>query len=350
MTANRWFRSIVTGVILLTALCCAAMSSCLKQKTTEMYMVAPEPDSLMESYIIKTAGGKLIVIDGGIAGQGKEALPYIKAALRAVAGKREGEYFEVEAWFLSHAHNDHFNELGKVLREYTADDNFVINNFYFDFPPYETPGFPYSTGDSADLEKLREGFGRYAEARGIDVPEGGSYYDMLNGALVNRETIAAGQEIVIDELRFEMLQTWDISDESDVNSSSLVFRMHAGGTTVMFLHDLGARGGQRLLDTYGDRLKSDVVHMAHHGQSGVREDVYRAVDAEKHLWTTPIWVWRDTVRYRIGETRMWVNGGVDYDTADGNNFVACLYPGYPSDPTSVEAWRKVLPAMRVNLD
>ncbi|MBO4326494.1 MAG: MBL fold metallo-hydrolase [Clostridia bacterium] len=347
---NKRAAALLIGVIMLTTMCGTMLNSCVKTPETEIYLIVPEPNSLMECYIIKTKAGKLIVIDGGIAGQGYEAVPYIKAALRAVAGKKDGEYFEVEAWFLSHAHNDHFNELGKVMREYVKEDNLKINNFYFDFPPYETEEFPYKDGDYPDLIKLKKGFDRYAEVNGIEVPEGKSYYDVLNGAYVNAETIAAGQDIIIDELRFEMMQTWDVSDKDNVNNSSLVFRLYVGDKTILFLHDLGINGGKRLLEKYGDSLKSDYVHMAHHGQAGVSEEVYKAIDADVYLWSTPIWVWTNTTTYRIGETRMWVNNGVDYDTADEHNIVACLYEAYPTDSTSIEAWKKVLPVMRIKID
>ena len=36
-----------------------------------LYQLVPEKNSLMQSYVIKTANGKLIVIDGGIDGEGK---------------------------------------------------------------------------------------------------------------------------------------------------------------------------------------------------------------------------------------------------------------------------------------
>lgn len=340
---------ILTAVIILMAVCSGLASSCTKAPETEMYMIAREQNSLMECYIIKTKAGKLIVIDGGIAGQGYESSSYIQAALRAVAGKKEYEPLEIEAWFLSHAHNDHFNELGKLLRGLFKEDNVTINNFYFDFPPFGTDEFPYATSDEYDLKKLKSGFDRYAQINGIEVPEGTSYYDMLNGAKVNAQTIAAGQDIIIDELRFEMMQTWDITDKNDTNSTSLVFRMHVGDKSVLFLHDLSSNGSRRLLEKYGSDLKSDYVHMAHHGQGGGSEALYKAIDAKVHLWTTPIWVWNNTEKYRIAEGRMWANGGVDFTEADENNYVACLYKAYPSDPLSIDAWKKVLPGMRVSL-
>ena len=339
--------ALLIGVIILTTICGTMLTFCVKEPETEVYLIAPNATSLMECYIIKTKAGKLIVIDGGYVGREREKDPYIKAALRAVAGKKKGELVEVEAWFLSHAHNDHINELARVMREYVESDKIKINNFYFDFPPYNTPKFPYKDGDYEDYLALQKAFTNYANVRGIEVPEGTTYYDMLNGAYVNAGTISKGQDIIIDEVRFEMLQTWDLTDMSDVNSSSLVFRMHAGDKTVLFLHDLGMRGGNRLLKKYGDKLKSDYVHMAHHGQKGVSEEVYQAINADVHLWGTRLDVWTDTEKYNTANTRMWVNGGVDFDKADEHNIVTCLYEAYPSDPTSIEAWKKVLPLMRI---
>ena len=349
MRRKRVLKLMIMGVMVMAVLTGGTLSGCRPAAETEMYFIVPEKNSLMECYIIKTAQGKLIVIDGGIAGQGYEAESYIGAALRAVAGKKADEPLEVEAWFLSHAHNDHFHELGKLMREQTEPGMLKINQFIFDFPPYETKEFPFKDGDQRDLDKLKAGFAHYAEVNGIDVSEGTTYYDMLNGAVVNAQTIAAGQEIVIDELRFEMMQTWDYSDGDNVNNSSLVFRMHAGDKTVLFLHDLGVAGGKRLLAKYGADLKSDFVHMAHHGQAGVSEDVYKAIDADVRLWGTPIWVWTDPNYYRIGETRMWVNDGVDYDTAGPHDIVTCLYKNYPTEPTNPDSWKKVLPEMRIKL-
>ena len=102
----------------------------------ELYQLAPEPDSLMMSYVIVTPNRKVIVIDGGIDGRGMNEPPYLPSAIRAILGLEEGEYFEVEAWFLSHGHWDHFYELAKMLATYKESSNNRINNFYFDFPDY----------------------------------------------------------------------------------------------------------------------------------------------------------------------------------------------------------------------
>lgn len=312
-----------------------------------LYQLVPEKNSLMQSYVIKTTNGKLIVIDGGIDGEGKDRAPYMPAALRAVLGLKDGEYFEVEAWFLSHAHKDHMYELSKMMRDYTADSNYKINNIYFDFPEFGSQEYAAQNSDM-DISKIRENMNKYGEVIGATVKEGSTYYDDLNGAVINAEAVAKGLSFEIDGVKIDVLQTWDPADgTSNVNDTSLVLRFHIGEQTVLFLNDLGNIGGRRLLTTYGDQLKSDIVQMAHHGQAGVNKDVYKAIGANVHLWPTPIWVWNNANKiYQIDEVREWLYGET-FLTADEHNIVSCLYTRYPTDPTKVKFWDRVLDGMKI---
>ena len=312
-----------------------------------LYQLVPEKNSLMQSYVIKTANGKLIVIDGGIDGEGKDRAPYMPSALRAILGLKEGEYFEVEAWFLSHAHKDHMYELSKMMRDYTADSNYKINNIYFDFPEFGSAEY---AGQNADMEisQIKENMNKYGEVIGATVKEGSTYYDDLNGAVINKDAVAKGLSFEIDGVKIEVLQTWDPTDgTSNVNDTSLVLRFHIGEQTVLFLGDLGVNGGRRLLATYGDQLKCDMVQMAHHGQAGVNKDVYDAIDADVHLWPTPIWVWNNSNGiYQIDDVRQWLYGetfleGSEYD------IVSCLYGKYPTTSTKMKFWTRVLDGMKI---
>ena len=312
-----------------------------------LYQLVPEKNSLMQSYVIKTAHGKLIVIDGGIDGEGLDRAPYMPAALRAIAGVADGEYFEVEAWFLSHAHKDHIYELSKMMAEYTADSNYKINNIYFDFPEFGSAEY---SGQNADMEasKIKENMNKYGEVIGATVKEGSTYYDDLNGAVINSEAVAKGLSFEIDGVKIDVLQTWDPADgTSNVNDTSIVLRFHIEEQTVLFLNDLGNIGGRRLLATYGDQLKSDIVQMAHHGQAGVNKDVYMAIDADVHLWPTPIWVWNNANKtYQIDEVREWLYGET-FLTSSEYDIASCLYKKYPSRPTMAVAWEKVLDYMKI---
>ena len=81
-----------------------------------------------------------------------------------------------------------------------------------------------------------------------------------------------------------------------VNGNSTIIRVYdqdKNGKTCLFLNDASIGSGKRLLDTYKEKLKSDIVQLAHHGQAGVDKDVYDAIDAKIRLWPTTIWLWRD---------------------------------------------------------
>ena len=62
----------------------------------------------MMCYVIKTNNNKLIVIDGGIDGHGLYKPPYLLEELRKISGE---EHPVVDAWFITHAHHDHFLSL-----------------------------------------------------------------------------------------------------------------------------------------------------------------------------------------------------------------------------------------------
>ncbi len=314
-----------------------------------LYSLMPESGSLMESFVIRTKTGKLIVIDGGIDSAGKDADPYMPAALRAIAGVGQNDYVEVEAWFLSHAHKDHFYELYKTLRDNYANKNFVINNFYFDFPEFGTDEYPNMGDDYDELELLKGVLDKYAEARNIPVT-GDSYYDDLNGAVINADTIAdSSADMEIDGVSFEFILTWAKSNGTSINDNSLIMKAYVEGQSILFLNDAGSKQSSVLKYKHAEEIKSDIVQMAHHGQKGVTEAIYELVGAKVRLWPTPLWVWNDTTTYEIGTTRQWVNNGVDFTTSSEYDIVSCLYKNYPSDRTSVNAWKAVIDEMSIPL-
>lgn len=362
--------------ILLSAICAMSaipMTSCSGSKVYdgyELYMLAPEPSSLMNSFVIKTPHNKIIVIDGGLAGFGKESPVYLPSAIRAILGIGQNDYFEVEAWFLSHSHNDHYTELSKMLNGYYSDDpacNYKINNFYFDFPDYSVWNSKGGKGDhdAADLESLKNGFQRYF--RENELFDGDMFslpsdyaYNKLNGAVINKESVEAGLSFEIDGAKFDILQTRDENDLV-VNSTSIIIRATLGTKTILFLGDAYIDTGNRLLKKYsGEELKSDYVQMAHHGQSGTSEDFYNAIDTKNsvRLWPAPKWVWEvynATNGIKTDITRSWLGLPADFEVFKeegyldtGNDIVAGLYEFYPDDPTKVQSWKgKVLDCQRV---
>ncbi|MBQ7445354.1 MAG: MBL fold metallo-hydrolase [Clostridia bacterium] len=349
----------------------------------EVYQLAPEKNSLMMSYVIKTKEGKIIVIDGGIDGEGLDASPYLPAAIRAILGLGQNDRFEIDAWFLTHHHKDHFWELAKMLKDYKESDNYVINNFYFAFPEIGVE-WKSSAGDKDhDLEHakvLYAAFDHYYSVvpfkgiEGADIPESdwkkpeGSenyYYNIINGCVINDENLAkeGGLALEIDGLRFEILQKWEKKCQN-VNSTSTVIKMSYGGAHgFLFLGDSYTDNATRLMKKYAEDPEvlsgCEYIQMGHHGQNGPDKKFYKTVQAENmiRLWPIPAWVWNvdKSGPYNTYQTRKWVGLPEDYREFEaegldktGRDFVTGLYTAFPADPTSVESWNEdVLNAQRV---
>lgn len=342
----------------------------------ELYQLAPENMSLMMSYVIITPNRKVVVIDGGIDGNGLEGRTYLPAAIRAILGLAEGDYFEVEAWFLTHVHRDHYYELAKLLKAYKAEDNYKINNFYFDYPEIGVEWDSAAGSGDYDLPRLdtlKAGMDNYYSVNafggvnGADIPEEkfakpegaeNYYYDLLNGAVINEENIKKGLTLNVDGVAFRVLLTW-CKDSRYVNSTSVIMRMEYAGKSVLFLGDCASDESDRLLAEYPPEvMKSDYIQMGHHGQGGPDQKFYDAVDAAHsiRLWPTPNWVWNDAKTYKIGETRSWVGLPVEATAfkkqgylGAGNDFIAGIGVKYPKGRVDrVSNWNEtVLNSQRV---
>ena len=72
------------------------------------------------SYVIRTTGGKVIVIDGGTTGDA----PYLRGFLAALGSN-------VQAWFITHPHSDHVGALGEIL---PPPQGLTIGSIYASMP------------------------------------------------------------------------------------------------------------------------------------------------------------------------------------------------------------------------
>lgn len=308
---------------------------------TEIYQIFPNGGYLMHSYVIKTPNDKIVVMDGGNVRYMKDA--YLPFAIRGILGLGENEYFEIDAWFITHAHDDHYGEFMMMMKEYDEQSNYKVNNFYFDFPDFSKTTLRDYNIES--LNELKQSFARYAKVNGINVE---NYFDYLNGRVINRNSVKNGLTITVDGVDFCILQTHDDSDDQ-VNGNSLVIRVQnsdKSGRNCLFLADSSEVSGRRLVSTYGDSLKSDIVQMAHHGQGGCDKETYDIIDAKLRLWPTPSWVWHKP-QYKTAQTREWFN--VDKENPQKSEFVGCFYEKYPENHRSVEDWKNTVDCMKIVL-
>lgn len=252
---------------------------------TCIYQIAQQSHTQMMSYLIVSRNRNLVVIDGGTSADAEYLLNLMKKV-----SNRESPH--ISAWLLTHPHSDHVNALMSLISSRRSD--FSIERIYHHFPE---PGF-------------------------IEENEPGAYHTIRDftdlSILMKDKTklVEKGDIFTVDNVSFEVLYTTDPSITSNaVNNSSTVYRMTADGVSVLFLGDLGLEGGEKLLRINSEeKIKSDIVQLAHHGQSGVGFEVYKAVSATLAMWCTPLWLWENnmgskgpgTGPWRIDETRGWL--------------------------------------------
>jgi len=113
----------------------------------------------------------------------------------------------------------------------------------------------------------------------------------------------AGEHWVWDEVRFEWLHP--ITPGGDDNNASCVLRIEtAGGASMLLTGDIEASAERELVARVGERLRSDVLLVAHHGSAGastpeflaaVEADLAVATAGWRNRWDFP----RPEVRDRL---------------------------------------------------
>ena len=322
--------------------------------------------------VFKSSDGKVLVVDGGVS----ENAPHLLSVLKEYGGR-------VDAWLITHPQDDHVGALNEILRNHPKEVD--IQNIYFHFnspewyksvapedvpmiealtealktlPPGRLHGFSGNTtqdssADSAAKETSEETSEAASEAASETTSEttsgsaaGGSaenqdsssraksasapsiIYSSKNKKKKNPYSpIAKGQTVTLSgRLSFRILNDpLQIPGSYAVNNSSIMYDIEIDGKHVIVLGDMGPDGGDRLLpEIRAIRLKTDFVVMAHHGQNGVRENFYLALNPKACIWSSPDWLFDASPKnqkLRTSETKSWVNAmGItkNYCTKDGD--------------------------------
>ncbi len=238
------------------------------------------------SYVFETPEGSVAVLDGGdyCEGDGR----YLYDFLRKLNGT-------VNTWMFTHGHEDH---IGAILWmfENIPDFNLQINRICFHFPPTEWFGGLEGGGTMSYVDR----FQRQIETRKIPVQK------VYTGDTIYFGGISA--DVLSDPSNY-------LSYTTEINSSTVVWKIHYPKCDILFLGDLSVEGQNDLLKKINpSQLKCDVVQVSHHGQNGVDRNFYRLVSAKHCLWCTPPAVWesnnsREEIagNSHISETLRWLN-------------------------------------------
>lgn len=245
------------------------------KRQNAIHMLRSVTDTIGDSFIITTEDGKVIVIDGGHTTETDAFLQ----KLRAVTGERVPH---IDAWFLSHAHDDHCEVFLELATHRPGEVTF--DRVYANFP------------DASFYEGVDDWAVTISDA-----------YNRLLPVLKDKAAkLHEGDVLYIGKAKFTVFYTFSPAWKN-CNEGSTIMRMDLDGKRVMFTGDAGIQAGNYVVAHYGESgaLRCDYCKMAHHGQDGVDKNFYEAVAPRVCLWPTPTWVW-ESETLKTKETRAWV--------------------------------------------
>ena len=257
------------------------------------------------SIVIESNDGQLIVVDGGL----KTNAPYLSKYIKNKGGK-------VAAWLLTHPHEDHVGAISVILEQQKVAGhpdfyNIDPGQIYFSFAPYSFYE-QYEQGYRMPMIKeVMDDLAAYPAEKKHENSERGTSFSYGN---VSVEILNTAYSIPIDS----------------GNNSSICYMITINGKKLLITGDLPYEAAGKLLEELPqEKLKADIVQMAHHGQHGGSFAFYSAVNPRYALWPSSKELWdkrkdaftEDQETYTIALTKFWTNKlGVEknFVMADGN--------------------------------
>lgn len=189
-----------------------------------------------DAALIQAPGGEALLIDGEPSQAGGD----VAAALGAAGISR------ISLMVGSHPHEDHIGGLIRVLQSVPVERAL-------------DPGYAHGSTTQRTYLRLLKG-------KGVKTTRARAGQVHALGPTVRLEVLAPADPLFEDT-------------EADANNNSIVARLVYGGTRFLFTGDMETAERERLLaSTDPERLRSDVLKVAHHGShNGTDEAFLRAV-------------------------------------------------------------------------
>ena len=254
----------------------------IKRRNNYIYITqfSPTTSRQMMGYAIKTLNGKIVVIDGGLQEDAQQLEKYIT-----------DNGGEVDTWFITHPHIDHAGAF-EIISQNTS---IKINKIYMSIEDKDW----YLTNEPS---------------RTIDIEE---FFKVINQEKIAEKIIEpqVNDIIKIDNITAKILGTKNPEITTNaINNSSMVIQIKVNQKKILFLGDTGTESSEKLIKEQPQKeLKADIVQMAHHGQNGATEELYKIINPKICLWPTPQWLWdnnsgsgEDSGNWKTKETRKWI--------------------------------------------
>lgn len=253
----------------------ALLAKTRRKSHFSILQISSVTDTIGNSYLLRTSGGKVIMIDGGFESEAENLRSKIAAA---------GNH--VDLWFLTHPHQDHMGAFSVIL----ADRRGI-------------------TVDKVIYSRVPDSFLDYEKANAEDARR---YYRILDSVTEATDIIdlhRTGQRFDIDGIGIMVLGVSNPDIRSHAyNDQSMIIRFWDSEKSLVILGDAGSECGNICLSKYPEELDCDYLQVSHHGQNGCDEHFYRTVSFRACLWPTPSWVWEpENPSLTTRTTRRWMD-------------------------------------------
>lgn len=282
---------ILSSALTAGALTVAPLHISAKEQNTEkqgksgkksgftMWQAPSHKNTIGNSYIFRTKGGKVVVMDGGISDE--------EFFLRGFIGALGGT---VDGWFISHPHSDHAGALLSILKN--------PQDLKIKMICHSSINEEVRMCEKGECDFCRELYDVLASS-GVEI------IDMKE----------PGRLFQFDEMNLKILSVANDFHDYGYNDSSMIMRVWDKKKSIVFLGDAGPKCGKKVLDgPYRNDLNCEYLQMAHHGQNGCDEEFYRSIKFRACLWPTPIWVWNNDTGHGFNtghlntyKTRTWMD-------------------------------------------
>lgn len=214
------------------------------------------------SYVIRLRDGRFLVVDGGATDYDEaKQLCDLLTAQNVRGGKPT-----IAAWFLTHAHGDHWQAFLEMAESYAS--KVVIQSVVINTATPELFSVNFDTASKTTI---------LSKIKGISGVK-----------IIYART---GQQFRFAEATVDVWLTPEdlyigSSNISSGNDASVIYRLSCEGQTTMFLADAEAGIADYMVKRYGNAMKSDIMQIPHHGYSysDHMPPLFACVDPDVVLW------------------------------------------------------------------
>ncbi len=194
----------------------------------------------------RASDDSIIVIDGGLVSQFPNgALSTLNRFLHKIARKEEGEVVTISAWYISHAHHDHYEGFAAMLEKFP--EQYKLERILSSFPERQVAAFRTQFAPVTETIKTH-------------------FSDVIDYKL------HAGDRITLGDITIDVLYTHEATLNekgetlvSDFNDTTTVVSLESEDMRVILLGDISELAEDRIVTHYTKKtLHSDIVQVAHH--------------------------------------------------------------------------------------